>query len=1077
MKILYVGSNRGDAVTVATILRDAATSASVVWTPHVDRAPEWIEQNPDVGALIVEAPVDHDPWVAITDRARRLSSHPAVVCIVPESAAAIFDTLAPPPDEIIVRNQSWFHSLPAGLRRAIGRAHARQTEIQTLLEREGGARADLERRLAAATTALADADERHRTAAATADQQLAALQQKHETSLSRGAATREMLEEQLRAAAIEVERGRQDQWAAAARVDQLSRRESELSSRVAEAEAARLATERRAAEDAGRFSEHQRELEARIAEEVDRRSRSEASLAESTADVERLTARAGDLLSRVAALDAARDAVAQELADARRGLERSAEREQELERRIEHERATHAALEQAVSDAHATIRAEQERHDAAAAAADADIAKRQAQFERERTEAASLAERLANRLADAEAALEQLRREHDAATAGVARLAEREADLMSQLVDVRTGRDALERRLLDAADAIQAANDRADVDRSAAAERERDLEVRLAQAHEESATLRVQAREQAADFETRLANQRREHEARMAETHEWNRRLLIESDAVRQSLQAVQERADGLDVDLTRMREELARTQSIAAADVERLTAERRETERDLEDARRSSQRALECLANEHDRALAALAAAVGERDAQLLEEEARFFAAQAAADTRRKELQDTFQAELAGRARDFQQLEATLAAVRQTLDAATRRQNVLQAEADQVPRLRGQLDESRAESDRLFQQGPLARFRCTKDGALTQANRAWTSLVYRKLEELRGGGVGATVFETPGDLSVLIQRCLATNATESIETTVRRKDGARLLVRLSAFASTAGAIEIAAENLTRVRVLQDRLDQARRMEAVGRLSSEVALNCAALLTDLQRKTREWLMGAEAAGLRQHGETLFDDLTRVAGSLQQLVAYADKKTRTAVVADLNMLVRDLAPVLKQIAGDDVDVQVQGSSAALSVDIETERIERILLNLAAHGRERLLSGGKLTIEVAPVMVDLAFAARHANVRPGPHALITVRESRRSARADAPRLAAGSHRDSPPAAGTRKMPIELAELQRLVAGCSGHLWMRILPQGDIVAKLRLPVLAPFDQPQPRALAALGVRSRMLTRWFQR
>ena len=147
------------------------------------------------------------------------------------------------------------------------------------------------------------------------------------------------------------------------------------------------------------------------------------------------------------------------------------------------------------------------------------------------------------------------------------------------------------------------------------------------------------------------------------------------------------------------------------------------------------------------------------------------------------------------------------------------------------------ELHQSRADNHRLFQQASLPMFRCTKDGALTQANRMLTTLVGRRsADELRGADFAAAVFESPNDLSWLIERCLGSRGKESTETTWRRKDGSRLLVRLSACATSADLIECGVEDLTPVRVLQDRLSQAHRMEAVGRLAAEVAVTCGNLL-------------------------------------------------------------------------------------------------------------------------------------------------------------------------------------------------------------------------------------------------
>jgi hypothetical protein len=1056
------------------------------------------------------------------------------VCIVEDGAAGV-DAFEPPPDEIVARNASWLRDLPAAVRRALGRAHARQhAELHALLEQERAARADLEQRLTAVSSALDDANQRQRAAAATAAEQLANLEQQHESSMLRAAATREMLDEQLGIAASELERARVEHASAAADVDLFSRRERELSALIADATAVRLRLERRVADDADRRGE----LEARLAEEIEGRSRSEQSLAHAAAEVEGLTHRAAGLAARVADLEAHCEALTRQMADARHALENSAGREKDLEARIEREGAARAAFEQAAADAQAAVRIEQdrrsdleariaeqvahlrhaledsadrekdldarieregaaraafeqaatesqaalrvaqERHDAALAASARKIAERQAQFDRERAATAAAHASTAERLTGAEAALEQLRRDHRASTDELERLTRREADLESQLADLGRLRDTLERRLTNAANALHAANDGAARERVAAAERQADLEARLAHAHEEAETLRTHAGKQAARLENQMAGERHEHQTQMAETHEWNRRLLLESDALQQSLSAAHHRADQLDVELAQTREQLAQVQSTAEADVLRLTTERLEIEHALEDARRGFQAALESFSNEHDAAVAALAVAVGERDQQLAEEEARFAAAQRSAEAARAELQTNHQSMLAERDRDIEQLQATLTGLRETLEAGRRQQEVLLVQANQTAQLRKQLDDSRAESDRVFQQAPLPLFRCMKDGALVRANRAWVSLVYRNVDELRGAKFAATIFESPTDLSGLIEQCLSTNASESIETTLRRKDGARLFVRLSAFASPMGLIEIAVENLTRVRVLQDRLERAHRMEAVGRLSSEVALNCAALLNDVHQKARQSLVGTEGIASHHDTELLLDDVRRAIGSLQQLAAYGDKKSRTRTVLDLNGLVRDLAPVLKEVAGEEVEIQLRGSASSLSVDIETERIERLLVNLAAHGRERMRSGGTLTIDVGAVLVDLGFTAKHPHVRPGPHALITVSEMRRPPRAD--RLLPspdGATSNGSPAPSSRTTGIDLGALQRLVGGCGGHLWMKVQPQGDIVAKVRLPLVTSYDEPSSRALATLGDRGRTITRWFQR
>ena len=72
---------------------------------------------------------------------------------------------------------------------------------------------------------------------AAAEKHLAERQAQYEIGMARASATWEMVDEQLRAAAIEVERARQNHASAAADVDRLARRELELSSQLTDAAA------------------------------------------------------------------------------------------------------------------------------------------------------------------------------------------------------------------------------------------------------------------------------------------------------------------------------------------------------------------------------------------------------------------------------------------------------------------------------------------------------------------------------------------------------------------------------------------------------------------------------------------------------------------------------------------------------------------------------------------------------------------------------------------------------------------------------------------------------------------------
>jgi chromosome segregation ATPase len=892
--------------------------------------------------------------------------------------------------------------------------------------------ANLEQAVADADAARHEAQQRHEAALTGAAQDRAERQTAFDRELTRTEAARQDLAQRLIAAEADLQQQRNEHRLAAAEIERLTRCEAELTSHVADLEADRNRLGRQLT-DAATALESAAEREKRLKQQIVDR---DAELREAQRRHEDgLTAAArarqesqAQFDHKLAEMVAARDSVAERLLETDRALEeerrghqsamadvaRLTQRETDLSSRLSEVEAVRDRFGSELSDALGELE---------------NAARREkALDDRIRHEQATRAA-LEEALATAEAAITQGRHEHDAATADIERLTRIEIELRAQLAAVQAGRDGVDLQLAEAVNAIAAADERSARERAAAAARQADLESRLAAA--------IGSREA---VERTLAQARSAaHEAEQSLTEQIN---ALRARALEQALEFETQLADqrwehdaqihllGEEHRDTCERFEQARTS--ADADIAKLTAECQEVERTLAAARNDFQASLERLSREHSAALAA-------------------------------------------RDHEIGKLQGEIASVKQTLQAVELRRDALQREADRIPQLVRQLDDSRAESERLFGQAHVAMFRCSRDGTLIQANRAWSALVRRSTEELKDASTAAAVFESPNDLTWLIERCLNTRTKESTETTVRREDGARLFVRLSACASAVDVIEIVAEDMTRPRILQDRLAQAGRLEAVGRLASEVALSCGKLLAEIRQNAERWLLDAGSIESRRHGEVLLEELTRAAGYLQQLVVFGDKQTRAPALVDLHTVVRDLVPVLKHVAGDNVDVRLPEPASSLTVDVESERVERLLVNLAAYGRERMPFGGRLTIEVGTSIVDRQFAARYPNVRPGPHALITVTEARRAARADGLLQFRGGPPLKSHETSARKPEVDLGTLQGLVGECGGHLWMKVQPLGDIVAKIRLPLRTSYGQTQARTAARRGP-ARAIARWFQ-
>src|SRR6185369_124203 len=149
------------------------------------------------------------------------------------------------------------------------------------------------------------------------------------------------------------------------------------------------------------------------------------------------------------------------------------------------------------------------------------------------------------------------------------------------------------------------------------------------------------------------------------------------------------------------------------------------------------------------------------------------------------------------------------------------------------------------------------------------------------------------------------IERCLSTKTRQSVDTPWKRRNGERLVVRLSATELAPDMIEIGVEDVTNVRVLEDRLVHAQRMEAVGRLASEIAITCGRLLRDVHEDGQQWLMAvSDDTAIRKRGDRLLGEVARAASYLERLTAHGDEQTSALKPVELNRVLRDLKPVLK-----------------------------------------------------------------------------------------------------------------------------------------------------------------------------
>jgi PAS domain S-box-containing protein len=227
----------------------------------------------------------------------------------------------------------------------------------------------------------------------------------------------------------------------------------------------------------------------------------------------------------------------------------------------------------------------------------------------------------------------------------------------------------------------------------------------------------------------------------------------------------------------------------------------------------------------------------------------------------------------------------------------------------------------------------------------------------------------------------------LGSAASEEIP--LRRRDGGVVWALISA-AVTRGPdgrtlhYDGAVVDVTQRRNLEERLRQAQKMEAVGRLAGGVAHDFNNLLTAIDGSAESLLMTAREEGTRRAAQQILQASERAAALTRQLLAYSRQQVLSPQLQDLTAVIDDMGGLLRRIIGEHIRLGITHEQQGLFVHVDRVQIEQVLLNLAINARDALPRGGSLSIDSAPLELDAAAARGHEHVQPGPFVRLRVRD---------------------------------------------------------------------------------------------
>ncbi len=308
-------------------------------------------------------------------------------------------------------------------------------------------------------------------------------------------------------------------------------------------------------------------------------------------------------------------------------------------------------------------------------------------------------------------------------------------------------------------------------------------------------------------------------------------------------------------------------------------------------------------------------------------------------------------------------------------------------------------LRESEAKFSSVFQQSPdsllLVR---RKDMELLEANATLERMFGWSISELRERWSADTLefWVDPEHHSRFIQLALENERVEAFETELLCKDGSHLAVLCSSshlLVDGERCYLITIRDLTAIREVEEerfrlleQLQQAQRLESIGRLAGGVAHDFNNLLAGIQGYTELIDLARESPhDVGQYAARIMETTQRAADLVGKLLTFSRQGAMKKELIDIHDVVADMVDLFQQTLDARIRVVTRLDSRTATIVGDETQISNAILNLCVNARDALTQGGE--IEVSTMLVELSPAEASLvdpDLQGGSYLLLQVRD---------------------------------------------------------------------------------------------
>lgn len=172
---------------------------------------------------------------------------------------------------------------------------------------------------------------------------------------------------------------------------------------------------------------------------------------------------------------------------------------------------------------------------------------------------------------------------------------------------------------------------------------------------------------------------------------------------------------------------------------------------------------------------------------------------------------------------------------------------------------------------------------------------------------------------------------------------------------------------------------------RAQRMESIGTLAGGIAHDFNNLLAPILISVQ--LLEEEIQS--EEGRTMLATVQtcarRGADLVKQVLTFARGVEGERIEVQLGHLLRDLRQVVRETFPKNIKAAIQYPNDLRPVLGDPTQLYQVLMNLCVNARDAMPAGGQIEVRAENRVVDEVYAGTHADARPGPYVVITVKDT--------------------------------------------------------------------------------------------